>query len=158
MRAPLTLKGSQRLRDELDQLKSVKRPEIINAIAEARAHGDLKENAEYHAAREQQSFVEGRIKQLESELSHAEVIDVSQLNAGSRVVFGATVTLADVETDEEKRYQIVGDLEADIKLSMIAISSPLARALIGKNEGDSVVIDAPAGQREYDIVAVRYVG
>ena len=158
MRAPLTLKGAQRLRDELDQLKSVKRPEVITAIAEARAHGDLKENAEYHAAREQQSFIEGRIKQLESELSHAEVIDVSQLNAGSRVVFGATVTLADVETDEEKKYQIVGDLEADIKLAMIAISSPLARALIGKNEGDSVVIDAPAGQREYEIVSVAYAG
>lgn len=158
MRAPLTLKGAQRLRDELDQLKSVKRPEVINAIAEARAHGDLKENAEYHAAREQQSFIEGRIKQLESELSHAEVIDVAQLNAGSRVVFGATVTLADVETDEEKKYQIVGDLEADIKLAMIAISSPLARALIGKNEGDSVVIDAPAGQREYEIVSVAYAG
>ncbi|KAF1711669.1 transcription elongation factor GreA [Pseudoxanthomonas sacheonensis] len=158
MRAPMTLKGAQRLRDELDQLKSVKRPEVINAIAEARAHGDLKENAEYHAAREQQSFIEGRIKQLEGELSHAEVIDVAQLNAGSRVVFGATVTLADVETDEEKKYQIVGDLEADIKLAMIAISSPLARALIGKNEGDSVVIDAPAGQREYEIVSVAYAG
>jgi transcription elongation factor GreA len=152
------MKGAQRLRDELDQLKSVKRPEVINAIAEARAHGDLKENAEYHAAREQQSFIEGRIKQLEGELSHAEVIDVAQLNAGSRVVFGATVTLADVETDEEKKYQIVGDLEADIKLAMIAISSPLARALIGKNEGDSVVIDAPAGQREYEIVSVAYAG
>ena len=158
MRAPLTLKGAQRLREELDQLKSVKRPEIINAISEARAHGDLKENAEYHAAREQQSFIEGRIKQLEGELSHAEVIDVAQLNAGSRVVFGATVTLADVETDEEKKYQIVGDLEADIKHAMIAISSPLARALIGKNEGDSVTIDAPAGQREYEIVAVAYAG
>ena len=158
MRAPLTLKGAQRLRDELDQLKSVKRPEVITAIAEARAHGDLKENAEYHAAREQQSFIEGRIKQLEGELSHAEVIDVAQLNAGSRVVFGATVTLADVETDEEKKYQIVGDLEADIKLAMIAISSPLARALIGKNDGDSVVIDAPAGQREYEIVSVAYAG
>jgi transcription elongation factor GreA len=158
VRAPLTLKGAQRLRDELDQLKSVKRPEVITAIAEARAHGDLKENAEYHAAREQQSFIEGRIKQLEGELSHAEVIDVAQLNAGSRVVFGATVTLADVETDEEKKYQIVGDLEADIKLAMIAISSPLARALIGKNEGDSVVIDAPAGQREYEIVSVAYAG
>ena len=152
------MKGAQRLREELDQLKSVKRPEVINAIAEARAHGDLKENAEYHAAREQQSFIEGRIKQLEGELSHAEVIDVAQLNAGSRVVFGATVTLADVETDEEVRYQIVGDLEADIKLAMIAISSPLARALIGKNEGDSVVIDAPAGQREYEIVSVAYAG
>ncbi len=158
MRAPLTLKGAQRLREELDHLKSVKRPEIITAIAEARAHGDLKENAEYHAAREQQSFVEGRIKQLESELSHAEVIDVATLNAGSRVVFGATVTLADVETDEEKRYQIVGDLEADIKRAMIAISSPIARALIGKNEGDSVTIDAPAGQREYEIVSVAYNG
>ncbi|MET0808974.1 MAG: transcription elongation factor GreA [Pseudoxanthomonas sp.] len=154
----MTMKGAQRLREELDQLKSVKRPEVINAIAEARAHGDLKENAEYHAAREQQSFIEGRIKQLEGELSHAEVIDVAQLNAGSRVVFGATVTLADVETDEEKKYQIVGDLEADIKLAMIAISSPLARALIGKNEGDSVVIEAPAGQREYEIVSVAYAG
>ena len=158
MRAPLTMKGAQRLREELDHLKSVKRPEIITAISEARAHGDLKENAEYHAAREQQSFIEGRIKQLESELSHAEVIDVARLNAGSRVVFGATVTLADVETDEEKRYQIVGDLEADIKLAMIAISSPIARALIGKNEGDSVTIDAPAGQREYEIVSVAYTG
>ena len=158
MRAPLTMKGAQRLREELDQLKSVKRPAVIAAIAEARAHGDLKENAEYHAAREQQRFIEGRIKQLEGELSHAEVIDVAQLNAGSRVVFGATVTLADVETDEEKRYQIVGDLEADIKLAMIAISSPLARALIGKHEGDSVTIDAPAGQREYEIVSVAYAG
>lgn len=157
-RAPLTLNGAQRLRDELDHLKSVKRPEIINAISEARAHGDLKENAEYHAAREQQSFIEGRIKQLESELSHAEVIDVARLNAGTRVVFGATVTLADVETDEEKRYQIVGDLEADIKQSMIAISSPLARALIGKHEGDAVTIEAPAGQREYEIISVAYTG
>ncbi len=156
MRAPLTLKGAHRLREELDHLKSVKRPAVIAAISEARAHGDLKENAEYHAAREQQSFIEGRIKQLEGELSHAEVIDVAKLNAGSRVVFGATVTLADVETDEEKRYQIVGDLEADIKLAMIAISSPIARALIGKNEGDSVTIDAPAGQREYEIVSVAY--
>ncbi len=158
MRAPLTLKGAQRLREELDQLKSVKRPAVINAIAEARAHGDLKENAEYHAAREQQSFIEGRIKQLEGELSHAEVIDVSKLDAGTRVVFGATVTLADVETDEERRYQIVGDLEADIRLAMIAISSPIARALIGKNEGDAVTIDAPAGQREYEIVSVSYAG
>ena len=157
-RAPITAKGAARLRAELEELKSVKRPAVINAIAEARAHGDLKENAEYHAAREQQSFIEGRIKQLEGELSHAEVIDVTQLNAGSRVVFGATVTLADVETDEEKRYQIVGDLEADIKQAMIAISSPLARALIGKNEGDSVTIDAPAGQREYEIVSVAYAG
>ena len=157
-RAPITAKGAQRLRAELDELKSIKRPAIIEAIAEARAHGDLKENAEYHAAREQQGFIEGRIKQLESELSHAEVIDVARLNAGTRVVFGATVTLADVETDEEKRYQIVGDLEADIKQSMIAISSPLARALIGKHEGDAVTIEAPAGQREYEIISVAYTG
>ncbi|MCC8555214.1 MULTISPECIES: transcription elongation factor GreA [Xanthomonas] len=153
----MTAKGAQRLREELDQLKSVKRPAVISAIAEARAHGDLKENAEYHAAREQQSFIEGRIKQLEGELSHAEIIDITKLSAGNKIVFGATVTLADTETDEEKRYQIVGDLEADIKLGMIAISSPLARALIGKLEGDSVTIDAPAGQREYEVVSVAYL-
>jgi len=157
MRAPITLKGAQRLRDELDHLKSVKRPKVIAAIAEAREHGDLKENAEYHAAREEQGFIEGRIKQLEGELSHAEVIDISKLNAGSKVVFGATVTLADLESDEEKRYQIVGDLEADIKLGLIAISSPVARALIGKNEGDTIAIAAPAGQREYEIVSVEYL-
>ena len=157
MRAPITLKGAQRLREELEHLKSVKRPKVIAAIAEAREHGDLKENAEYHAAREEQGFIEGRIKQLEGELSHAEVIDISKLNAGSKVVFGATVTLADVETDEEKRYQIVGNLEADIKLGLIAISSPVARALIGKNEGDTIAIAAPAGQREYEVVSVEYL-
>ena len=157
MRAPITLKGAQRLREELDYLKSVKRPEIITAIAEAREHGDLKENAEYHAAREQQGFIEGRIQQLEGELSNAEVIDVSKLNVGNKVVFGATVVLADVDTDEEKKYQIVGDLEADIKLGLIAISSPVARAMIGKLEGDTIVIDAPAGQREYEIVSVAYL-
>jgi len=151
MRAPITLKGAQRLREELDHLKSVKRPKVIAAIAEAREHGDLKENAEYHAAREEQGFIEGRIKQLEGELSHAEIIDITKL------VFGATVELSDVESDEEKRYQIVGDLEADIKLGLIAISSPLARALIGKLEGDAVTIDAPAGQREYEIVSVQYL-
>lgn len=158
MRAPLTQQGALRLRAELEELKSVKRPAVIAAIAEARAHGDLKENAEYHAARDQQSFIEGRIKQLESELSHAQVIDVSTLNAGSKIVFGANVTLADTETDEEKRYQIVGDLEADIKQGLIAISSPVARALIGKHEGDSVVIEAPGGTREYEIVGVSYEG
>lgn len=157
-RAPLTLKGAQRLRAELEQLKSVQRPAVINAISEARAHGDLKENAEYHAAREQQGFIEGRIKQLEAELSHAQVIDIATLNAGSRVVFGAIVTLADVETEDEKRYQIVGDLEADIKLGLIAISSPIARALIGKHEGDVVEIDAPAGKREYELIQVAYEG
>jgi transcription elongation factor GreA len=152
----MTKQGALRLREELDHLKSVKRPQVIADIAEARAHGDLKENAEYHAAREQQGFIEGRINQLEAELSTAEIIDVGALNAGSRVVFGATVVLADVDTDEEKKYQIVGDLEADIKQSLIAISSPIARALIGKNEGDSVTIQAPAGEREYEIVSVSY--
>ena len=156
MRAPLTMKGAQRLRAELEQLKSVQRPAVINAIAEARAHGDLKENAEYHAAREQQGFIEGRIKQLEAELSHAQVIDVSTLNAGSRVVFGANVTLADVESDEEKRYQIVGDLEADIKLGLIAISSPLARALIGKKKGTTVEVMAPGGAKAYEITKVEW--
>jgi len=158
MRAPLTTRGAQRLRDELDDLKSVKRPAVIAAIAEARAHGDLKENAEYHAAREQQGFIEGRIKQLEAELSHAQVIDVATLNAGSRIVFGATVKLADTETDEERTYQIVGDLEADIKQGLIAISSPVARALIGKHEGDVVTIEAPGGTHEYEIIGVAYTG
>ena len=158
MRAPLTTRGAQRLREELDDLKSTKRPAVIAAIAEARAHGDLKENAEYHAAREQQGFIEGRIKQLEAELSHAQVIDVGTLNAGSRIVFGATVQLADTETDEERTYQIVGDLEADIKQGLIAISSPVARALIGKHEGDVVTIEAPGGTHEYEIVGVAYTG
>lgn len=157
MRAPITLKGAQRLREELEHLKSVKRPEIITAIAEAREHGDLKENAEYHAAREMQGFIEGRIQQLEGELSNAEIIDVAKLNVGNKVVFGATVVLADVDTDEEKKYQIVGDLEADIKLGLIAISSPVARAMIGKLECDTIVIDAPAGQREYEILSVAYL-
>jgi transcription elongation factor GreA len=156
MRAPLTVKGAQRLRAELEELKSVKRPTVIAAIAEARAHGDLKENAEYHAARDQQSFIEGRIKQLESELSNAQLIDVATLNVGSKVVFGATVDLVDMQTDEQTTYQVVGDLEADIKQGLIAISSPIARALIGKHEGDAITIDAPAGQREYEIIGVRY--
>lgn len=158
MRAPLTTQGAARLREELENLKSVKRPAVIAAIAEARAHGDLKENAEYHAAREQQGFIEGRIQELEYTLSHAQLIDVSTLNAGDRVVFGATVELADCETGDEVRYQIVGDLEADIKQGLISVSSPLARALIGKHEGDTVTIQAPAGDRDYDIVGVRYGG
>ena len=157
-RAPITAKGALRLRAELEELKSVKRPAVIAAIAEARAHGDLKENAEYHAAREQQGFIEGRIKHLEGELSHAQVIDIATLTAGDKVVFGATVELADVDTDEQKTYQIVGDLEADIKQGLIAISSPVARAMIGKHEGDSISIDAPAGTREYEIISVKYLG
>ena len=156
MRAPLTVQGAQRLRAELEELKSVKRPAVINAIAEARAHGDLKENAEYHAAREQQGFIEGRIKQLEGELSHAQIIDVATLNAGSKIVFGATVELEDTDSGEVTRYQIVGDLEADIKQGLIAISSPVARALIGKHDGDVVTIEAPGGTHEYEIVSVSY--
>ncbi len=157
-RAPITAKGALRLRAELEELKSVKRPAVIEAIAEARAHGDLKENAEYHAAREQQGFIEGRIKQLEAELSHAQIIDVSKLDAGDKVVFGATVVVVDCETDEEKTYQIVGDLEADIKQGLIAISSPVARAMIGKHEGDAITIEAPGGTREYEIISVAYAG
>lgn len=158
MRAPLTANGAVLLREELERLKSTVRPQIIAAIAEARAHGDLKENAEYHAAREQQSFTEGRIKELEGVLSHAQIIDVSKLNAGSRIVFGATVQLADEESGDETTYQIVGDLEADIKHGRISISSPIARALIGKHEGDLVSFEAPAGRRTYEIVGVRYEG
>ena len=158
MRSPITAKGAVRLRAELEELKSVKRPEVIAAIAEARAHGDLKENAEYHAAREQQGFIEGRIKHLEGELSHAQVIDITTLSPGDKVVFGATVELADVDTDEQKTYQIVGDLEADIKQGLIAISSPVARAIIGKHEGDAITIEAPGGTREYEVVSVKYLG
>jgi transcription elongation factor GreA len=152
----MTQKGAERLRSELERLKSVERPRIIQAIAEARAHGDLKENAEYHAAREQQGFVEGRINELEGALSYAEVIDISRLNAGSRIVFGATVDLADEDSGEAVSYQIVGDLEADIKQRLISVSSPFARALIGKSEGDSFVFQAPNGTRRYEITAVRY--
>lgn len=153
---PMTARGAARLREELEELKSVKRPAVIQAIAEARAHGDLKENAEYAAAREQQGFIEGRIKQLEGELSHAQIIDVARLAAGDKVVFGATVDLIDVETGTEVTYQIVGDLEADIKQKLIAISSPIARALIGKHEGDEVTLEAPGGTHEFEIAAVRY--
>ncbi|MGN2252129.1 transcription elongation factor GreA [Frateuria sp. GZRe12] len=155
-RAPMTKAGSERLRGELDRLKSVERPRIIAAIAEARAHGDLKENAEYHAAREQQSFVEGRIGELEAALSTADVIDVSRLGAGSKVVFGATVDLEDEDSGEPVTYQIVGDLEADIKQRLIAVSSPIARALIGKSEGDSFEFRAPNGVKHYEITGVRY--
>ncbi len=158
MRSPITAKGALRLRAELDELKSVKRPKVIAEIAEARAHGDLKENAEYHAARDQQSFIEGRIKHLEGELSHAQVIDVATLTVGDKVVFGATVELADADSGEERTYQIVGDLEADIKQGLIAISSPVARAIIGKHEGDVITIEAPGGIREYEIVSVKYLG
>ncbi|QEE24724.1 transcription elongation factor GreA [Rhodanobacter glycinis] len=155
-RAPITKAGSERLRVELERLKSVERPRIIAAVAEARAHGDLKENAEYHAAREQHGFNEGRIAELEAGLSTAEVIDVTRLNAGTKVVFGATVDLEDEDTGAAVTYQIVGDLEADIKQRLIAVSSPIARALIGKSEGDSFEFTAPNGVKHYEITGVRY--
>jgi transcription elongation factor GreA len=156
-RQPITKAGAERLREEVARLKKVDRPKIIAAIAEARAHGDLKENAEYHAAREQQSFIEGRIRHLEYSISHAHVIDVAKLNHGEKVVFGATVTLADEETGEEIEYQIVGDVEADIKHNRLAVSSPIARAMIGREVGDVVTVRAPAGERDFEIVDVQYV-
>jgi len=156
-RTPLTFQGAERLRAEAAHLKKVVRPQIIAAIAEARAHGDLKENAEYHAARDQQSFTEGRIRHLDSELSGAQVIDITKLNPGGKVVFGATVTLYDEEKDTEITYQIVGDLESDIKEMRIAITSPIARAMIGKEEGDEIVVNAPGGEMIYEIVSVEYV-
>ena len=153
---PLTAAGAERLKSELKELKSVKRPAVIEAIATAREHGDLKENAEYHAAREEQSFTEGRIAELEAALSNAQIIDITKLNQSGRVVFGCTVNLIDIETDSEVVYQIVGDIEADISENRIAISSPIARALIGKEEGDDVVVDARAGTMEYAIAGVEY--
>ena len=154
---PMTLAGAEKLRAELSDLKQVKRPAVIAAIAEAREHGDLKENAEYHAAREQQGFIEGRIKDIEAKLSHAQIIDVTTLNANGKVVFGATVVLLDINTDEEKTYQIVGVDEAEIKINKISVSSPVARALIGKEEGDEVVMEVPGGTHEFEILEVRYV-
>ncbi len=156
---PITRAGAERLRAELDRLKKTERPAVIAAIAEARAHGDLKENAEYHAAREQQGFIEGRIKELENALGNARIIDVATVNAGTRVVFGATVTLLEeIEGAEEVTWQIVGDLEADVKARRLSISSPLARALIGKEEGEVIEFDAPNGRRVYEIVEVVYHG
>ncbi len=155
-RAPMTAQGAQRLREELERLKSVERPRIIKDIAEARAHGDLKENAEYHAAREQQSFAEGRIQEIEGKLSNAQVIDISKMPQTGKVIFGVTVDIENVATGETKTYQIVGDDEADLKIGKISVNSPIARGLIGKEEGDTVVIQTPAGQVEYEIAEVRY--
>ena len=156
MAVPVTLRGADALKNELKQLKSVARPEVVAAIAEARAHGDLKENAEYHAAKEQQSFIEGRINQLEGVLANAQVIDVSSLSQDGRVVFGVTVVLLNVHTEEEVTYQLVGDYEADIKLNRVSISSPIARALIGKEIDDIATVKAPSGAIDYEIVAIRY--
>lgn len=155
-RAPMTQTGAERLRAELEKLKSEDRPRIIAAIAEARAHGDLKENAEYHAAREDQGFTEGRINQIEAAVSTANIIDIRTLNAGTKVVFGATVDLEDEDSGDAVTYQVVGDFEADIKRRLIAVSSPIARALIGKHEGDSFTFEAPNGEKHYEITAVRY--
>jgi transcription elongation factor GreA len=154
---PLTARGAEKLQDELKELKSVARPRVIKAIAEARAHGDLKENAEYHAARDQQGFIEARIRDIEHKLAHAQVIDVTQLDAGGKVVFGATVELLDEESGKEVRYQIVGEDEADIKAGRVSITSPIARALIGKQEGDVVALRTPGGDRSYEILAVEYL-
>ena len=156
-RKPLTLKGSEKLRAELRRLKTEDRPRVIQAIAEARAHGDLSENAEYHAAREQQGFIEGRIKQIEHDLSHCEIIDVSHLSPTSKVVFGATVHLEDQDGGAEVVFQIVGEPEADVRHGLISITSPIARALVGKSEGDVVDVAVPGGARAFEIVAVRYV-
>lgn len=155
-KVPLTARGADQLKTELKRLKSVDRPRIIQAIAEAREHGDLKENAEYHAAKEQQSFAEGRIQEIEAKLSNAQVIDVTTITNNGKVIFGATVELLDLESDEEIVYQIVGEDEADARQGRISINSPIARALIGKSKDDEVTVAAPAGARDYEIVEVRY--
>ncbi len=156
-KVPITLAGAEKLREELKELKTVVRPRIVKAIAVARAHGDLKENAEYHAAREQQSFAEGRIKEIDGKLSHAQIIDITALNPGGKIIFGTTVDLLDVKTDKEVTYQIVGEDEADIKVGKISVSSPIARAMIGKEEGDIAEVNAPGGIIEYEIIDVKYI-
>ncbi len=156
-RIPLTAKGAQRLRRQLDELKSVERPRIIRAIAEARSHGDLSENAEYHAAREQQGFIEGRIAMLDEALAVAEIIEVEKIDAQGKVVFGATVELLNLESDLEFRYQIVGEKEADIDQGSLSVTAPIARALIGKEEGDVIEVNAPGGVVEYEILSISYI-
>jgi transcription elongation factor GreA len=156
-KVPLTARGAQQLREELKRLKTQDRPEVVAAIAAARAHGDLRENAEYHAAKEQQGWIEARIRDIEGKLSNAQVIDVSEINADGRVVFGATVHVVDVEDGSAVRYRIVGEDEADIKEGLLSISSPIARALIGKREGDVVEVAVPSGRRTYEIAEVEYI-
>jgi transcription elongation factor GreA len=156
-RVPLTVGGEARLRAELENLKQVQRPRIIQAIAEARAHGDLRENAEYHAAREQQSFCEGRIQEIEGKLADCEVIDVTRLPPTGKVVFGATVTLLDVKTGKQVAYQIVGEDEADVKLGKISYTSPVARAMMGKEAGDEIIVKAPSGDIAYEVDKVEYL-
>ncbi|WP_317930199.1 transcription elongation factor GreA [Halioxenophilus sp. WMMB6] len=156
-KVPMTVEGAKALETELEQLKKVDRPRIVAAIAEAREHGDLKENAEYHAAREQQSFCEGRIQEIEGKLSNAQIIDVTKLPASDKVIFGVTVDILNLDTDEIVTYRIVGDDEADVKANKISISSPIARGLIGKEVGDVAMIQTPGGTVEYEIDAVRYI-
>lgn len=156
-RVPMTVAGEKALREELDRLKTVDRPRIVTDIAEARAHGDLKENAEYHAAREQQGFCEGRIQEIEGKLAEAQVIDISKLTASDKVIFGTTVDLLNVETEAMVTYQLVGDDEADVKVGKISINSPIARAIIGKESGDEVVVNAPGGEIVYEIDDVKYI-
>ncbi|GAA3535497.1 transcription elongation factor GreA [Zobellella aerophila] len=154
---PMTIRGAQKLREELDYLKSVRRPEIIEAIADAREHGDLKENAEYHAAREQQGFCEGRIQEIEAKLSNAQIIDITKLVNNGKVIFGATVTLLKSDDEKEITYRIVGDDESNIKANLISVNSPIARALIGKEEEDEVVVKTPGGDVDYEIIKVEYL-
>ena len=156
-KSPMTKVGAEKLREQLHELKTVDRPRITAAIAEARAHGDLSENAEYHAAREQQSFMEGRINTIESTLADVQIINVKEINETDRVVFGATVTILNLKSDEKVTYQIVGELEADINTGLISIASPIARSLIGKQVGDIVDVNAPSGVIEYEIIQVRYI-
>ena len=155
-KVPLTVRGHELLQEELKRLKSVDRPRVITAIAEARAHGDLKENAEYHAAKDEQGFIEARIKELEGKLSNLQVIDVTSVDAKGRIVFGSTVELVDEETGKETVYKIVGEDEADIKTGMVSFTSPIARALIGKNEGDVINFSAPGGDKQFEVIEVRY--
>ena len=156
-KVPLTVVGADKLREELKELKNVVRPRIVAAISEARAHGDLKENAEYHAAKEQQSFTEGRIADIEGKLSNAQIIDVTTIDAGGKVIFGSTIELENIDTEEVVTYQIVGVDEADIKEGRISVSSPIARALIGKEVEDVVTVKAPGGDKEYEILSIQYV-
>ncbi|GAA0470295.1 MULTISPECIES: transcription elongation factor GreA [Tatumella] len=154
---PMTLRGAEKLRTELEELKTVKRPRIIASIAEAREHGDLKENAEYHAAREEQGFCEGRIQEIEAKLSNAQIIDITKMPATGRVIFGATVTVYNTSTDEEATYRIVGDDEADFKQNLISVNSPMARGLISKQQDDVAIIKTPGGDVEYEILRVEYL-
>lgn len=156
-RMPITAEGAERLRRQLDELKSVERPAVIQALAEARAHGDLSENAEYHAARERQGFIEGRIATIEEALAVAEIIDVTKIDADGKIVFGATIELFNLDTEQEVRYQIVGEMEADIDQGLLSVTAPIARAMIGKEEGDVIQVNAPGGIVEYEVLSVAYI-